>query len=84
MENENSGSIYIHMIVGSIGIILIFAGLFYHNSVEKGITSLLIPIGIVITVNYMYFLEKRAGISNKVIWIQSLSMIGVLAFLLFL
>ena len=81
MQRENS-SLYIHMIIGSIGLILIVAGLFYHNIVETGFTSLIIPIGIIITAQYIYFLEKRAGISNKIIWIQSLSIIGVLSFLL--
>ena len=71
------------MIVGSIGLILIVAGLFYYNTAEAGITSLMMPLGIIITAQYIYFLEKRAGVSHKAIWIQSLSIIGVLSFLLF-
>ena len=73
-------SLYFHMIIGSIGLILIVTGLFYHNETETG---LLIPLGIIMTVQYIYILETKAGLSNKVIWIQSLSIIGVLSFLLF-
>jgi hypothetical protein len=68
-----------NMILGSIGIILITLGIFEFLITVKNTTGhILTFLGYVITVHYIYHLEKKAGISEKIIWIRAIILIVII------
>lgn len=74
MEKKQTGSFYIYVIIGSIGILLVAFGLLEYiwvigNTSNAGF--LLTFAGFMVLVHYIYYLEKKAGIRNTVIWIKS-------------
>ncbi|QOY35049.1 hypothetical protein AWH56_020410 [Anaerobacillus isosaccharinicus] len=79
MKQDQNGSLYMNMIFGSLGIILIFLGLLKFLEVEANSSGfILVILGLTITVHYIYHLEKKAGISDKIIWIRALFLILIL------
>lgn len=79
VKQDQSGSLYLNMIIGSLGIILIFGGLLkFLEVVENSSGFILVILGLTITVHYIYHLEKKAGISEKMIWIRALFLILIL------
>ncbi|MDQ0429533.1 positive regulator of sigma E activity [Planomicrobium stackebrandtii] len=74
MEKKKIGISYIYMIVAAIGMLLLAFGLLgYISLVESSTTTnfLLTFAGFLILVHYIYHLEKKTGVSNKLIWIKS-------------
>lgn len=79
MNNNKNRNLYISMIVGTIGIILIFLGIFeFFTIVESTKGYILMFIGFVITVQYIYHLERKVGLSEKVIWVRAIILILIL------
>ncbi|MFA9559469.1 hypothetical protein ACERII_19345 [Evansella sp. AB-rgal1] len=82
MKTENNGTIYLHLLLGSIGILLIALGMFeLIAKVESTMPVLILTFfgfGFIAVVHYIYYLEKKAGISNKLIWIRAVFLILLL------
>ncbi|KMJ57250.1 hypothetical protein AB685_17780 [Bacillus sp. LL01] len=77
--NDNNRSLYLNMILGSIGLLLIGFSIFeYLILVEITTGYILTLLGFIITVHYIYHLEKKAGISNKLIWIRAIILILIM------
>ena len=73
MEKRKKTSSYIYMLVAAIGMLLLVVGLLESISLVGSTSTigfLLIFTGFMILVHYIYYLEKKTGISNKVIWIK--------------
>lgn len=71
---ENSNSFYVYIIIGAIGMLLLAFGLLEYISLVGSISTpgfFLTFAGFLILVHYIYYLEKKAGTSNKLIWIKS-------------
>ena len=72
MEKEEQIS-YMHMIVGSIGmLLLIFGILAFVADGGHGMGLPLIFLGFGLMMHYMYQLEKKTGISNKLVLMRSI------------
>lgn len=79
MKNDNNRILYINMIFGSIGIILIALGIFEFLTIVESLAGYILTLlGFIIIVHYIYHLEKKAGISNKLIWIRAIILILIL------
>ena len=78
--------LYFYMISVTIGITLIAMAIIkYIVEVNEPKGYLIIIFGFVLTFNYIIYLEKKAGISKKVIWVRnSLYMVLVGSFIYFL
>lgn len=70
---EEKRTMYVELIFGSIGMIII--ALFIVNALYSDSSSMAVPpliLGFGLMNGYIFFLEKKAGFSKKVIWTQSL------------
>lgn len=68
------------MIFGSIGMIVLALGVIKFATLTFDVQGYLFSVlGFSIVINYIYSLEKKAGISNKLIWIQSGVLILIVA-----
>ncbi|MEK4131154.1 hypothetical protein NYE67_16050 [Solibacillus sp. FSL W8-0474] len=78
--------LYFYMISVTIGITLIAMAIIkYIVEVNEPKGYLIIILGFVLTFNYIIYLEKKAGISKKVIWVRnSLYIVLVGSFIYFL
>lgn len=90
MKKENKLTLYFNMVIGAIGTILIVLFEFRHlifqeEKLKIDITgNAMIMFGFIFTINYINYLEKKAGISNKLTWIRAIaSIIIVVAFYIF-
>ncbi|TFB14038.1 hypothetical protein E3U55_14740 [Filobacillus milosensis] len=78
--NNESRSLYLNMIFGTIGMILVGLGMIRYFTLIYDIQGYgLSIIGYSLTNGYIFYLEKKAGISNKIIWVQSAVGITALA-----
>ncbi|WKA52768.1 hypothetical protein QWY22_09505 [Planococcus liqunii] len=72
MTEKDSGVSIIYMIFGTLGMIVVALAGFSMIQVEDSSTRIMIIlIGIIAIVNYVYYLERKAGMSNRAIWGQS-------------
>ncbi|WP_422123570.1 hypothetical protein DHX103_01820 [Planococcus sp. X10-3] len=75
MEKRKIDSTYFYVIIGAMGMLVLVFGLLEYISLI-GTTAtpsfLLTFAGFMILVHYIYYLEKKTGVSNKVIWVKSL------------
>lgn len=68
--------------IGAIGMLLLTFGIFelVTGNVGTNPAEFFLPCaGLIILIHYIYYLEKKAGISDKLIWIRALAIIVVLA-----
>jgi hypothetical protein len=76
------------MFVGTIGIIIAGLGIVRYISLMYDSQGFgLALIGLALVNSYVFYLEKKTGVSNKVIWIKSIvsgSVLVVIAYLLYL
>ncbi|WP_391122465.1 hypothetical protein [Psychrobacillus sp. L3] len=72
MEENNKGILYLHMFIGTLGLIIIAVGLLKYYETVGGTGSSFALIGFPLTMIYMNYLEGKAGISKKILWIQSI------------
>lgn len=71
MKNDKQ-VLYFYMILVTIGTVLIaVATLRYISNVNDTYGSYMILFGLLFTISYINYLEKKAGISKKVIWIRN-------------
>ncbi|MEK4826810.1 hypothetical protein CHH55_04710 [Niallia circulans] len=78
---ENKRSLYIELVWGSIGMLII--SLVIANALLSSEHSFSVPtliLGFALINGYIFFLEKRAGLSQKVIWTQSLILVCIFIF----
>ncbi|WP_246880476.1 hypothetical protein [Sporosarcina sp. 6E9] len=69
---NNKQSIYINMSLGTIGILLIaLAAIGHLAKVNDYNGSLMISLGVILTIVYINYLEKKAGINKILIWVRS-------------
>ncbi|MCH4825725.1 hypothetical protein [Planococcus halocryophilus] len=74
MEKKKTGASYIYMVIAGVGIFLLAFGLLEYILFVGNVNTpgfFLTFIGFIILVHYIYYLEKKNGMSNKVIWIKS-------------
>lgn len=83
---ENKQTLYFYMTLGTIGTVLILlAAMKYMIKENDYIGYINIFFGFLLTISYINYLEKRAGISKKLTWIRVIvSMILFLSFSYFL
>ncbi|MGM0896626.1 MAG: hypothetical protein ACQEV0_01930 [Bacillota bacterium] len=73
---------YLYVCIGAIGMLLLTFGIFELLeliSIKTAPAFILIVSGLIILVHYIYHLEKKAGISNKLIWIRAIALIAIFA-----
>lgn len=74
MEKKKISISYIYMIIAAAGMLLLVFGLLEYISLggSKSKASFLLTFaGFLILVHYIFHLEKKVGISDKVMWIKS-------------
>ena len=74
MKKINTGTSYIYMIIASIGMVILAFGLLEYLVLTGNASTshfLLTFASFFILVHYIYHLEKKTGVSNKVIWVKS-------------
>ena len=83
---ENKQALYFNMILGTIGsILIVLAAMRYMIKENDYIGYINIFLGFLLMISYINYLEKKAGISKKLIWIRVIvSMILFLSFSYFL
>ncbi len=70
--NSDKKGLYINMIVGTIGMIMVGLGILrYFTLMYDALGYGMGLIGFAFVNSYIYYLEKRAGINNYLIWVQS-------------
>ncbi|WP_211655589.1 hypothetical protein [Planococcus alpniumensis] len=81
-KEKNINNPYLSLSIGAIGMLLLTFGIFelVLNNIGMNPAEFLLPCaGLIILVHYIYYLERKAGISNKLIWIRALALMTVLA-----
>ncbi|MBR3118693.1 hypothetical protein [Oceanobacillus profundus] len=79
---ENKQALYFNMTLGTIGIILVaIAAMRYLIKENDNLGYAIILFGFILTVGYINYLEKRAGISKKLSWIRII--VSSILFLIF-
>lgn len=70
---ENKQALFFNMILGTIGTILIaLAAMRYQAKENDYIGYTIIFWGFILTISYINYLEKRAGINKKLTWIRAI------------
>jgi hypothetical protein len=70
---DNKQVLYSYMILGTIGTILIaLSAMRYLAKVNDYNGYLIIFLGFILTISYINYLEKKAGISKKLTWIRAI------------
>ncbi len=76
------------MVVGTIGMIVVGLGVIRYFTLMYDVQGFVLTlIGFSLVNNYIFILEKKAGINNKIIWIQSVVSIltlGAISYILYL
>lgn len=77
MEENDRGTLYFNMSIGTLGLLIIVVGLFKYVETVGG-DSLYVLLGFPLTMIYLNYLEGKAGISKKILWIKSIIAISLL------
>ncbi|MGE6259813.1 hypothetical protein ACQKCU_18355 [Heyndrickxia sporothermodurans] len=81
MEKENKEKLYLHMILATIGAIIIPLTAILNTKNSNYYETPLIIFGASLLLSYISFLDKKAGINNKLAWTRVIvSIIGMLTF----
>ncbi|MBY0121574.1 hypothetical protein [Bacillus sp. S/N-304-OC-R1] len=79
MEKENKAILYLHMILATLGTIIILLTAILNTKNNNYYETPLILFGASLIFGYINFLEKKAGINNKLTWARVIvSLIGML------
>ena len=78
MEDNDRGTLYFKMSIGTLGLIIIVVGLFKYVESLDGGSSYYLLLGFPLTMIYLNYLEEKAGISKKILWIKSIIAISLL------
>ncbi|WP_077329811.1 hypothetical protein [Virgibacillus siamensis] len=85
--NKGTKELCFFMIMGAVGTVLIAAGAFRYQLIKDMKWFAIIFFGFLLTISYIEFLEKKAGISKKITWIRaiiSLLLFFIVSLILFL
>ncbi|MCZ8541897.1 hypothetical protein MKY29_11395 [Psychrobacillus sp. FSL K6-2365] len=77
MEENDRGTLYFNMSIGTLGLLIIAVGLFKYVETVGGDSSYTL-LGFPLTMIYLNYLEGKAGISKKILWIKSIIAISLL------
>jgi len=77
LEENDNGTLYFNMSIGTLGLLIILVGLFKYVETVGGNASFTL-LGFPLTMIYLNYLEKKAGISKKILWIKSILAISLL------
>lgn len=77
MEEKDRGTLYFNMAIGTLGLLVILVGLFKYVETVGGNSSFAL-VGFPLTMIYLNYLEGKAGISKKILWIKSIIAISLL------
>ncbi len=77
MEENDRGTLYFNMSIGTLGLLIIVVGLFKYVETVGGGSSFAL-LGFPLTMIYLNYLEGKAGISKKILWIKSIIAISLL------
>ena len=84
VEETDKGVLYVHMLIGTAGLIMIFIGIVKANETMSSTAYAFTLFGFPLTMIYMNHLEKEAGIPEKVLWIKSiLSILVIVIFFIY-
>ncbi|WP_391206393.1 hypothetical protein [Psychrobacillus sp. L4] len=73
MEKNDNGILYLNMSIGTIGLnLLVFGFLMYVKTNNGDMNSFIVFMGFPLTMIYLNYLEAKAGINKKVLWIRSI------------
>lgn len=78
MDYIRNKNLYTNMVIGFIGIILTTLGtamLLFIPETQNTYTAFMSFLGISLTVHYIYALERKAGVSNRIIWFRTIIII---------
>ena len=75
MEENDRGTLYFNMSIGTLGLLIIVVGLFEYVETVGGDSSFAL-LGFPLTMIYLNYLEGKAGISK--LWIKSIIAISLL------
>lgn len=70
---EGKHRLYLNIIFGSVGLFLV--ALAATRNITEGISSggyTIVLFGFILTMNYVNYLEEKAGISKKITWIRAI------------
>ena len=68
---ENKIGLYVNMVLGTIGTLLIALSAVRFQAEEEDLMgNLMILFGIIFTLGYISYLEEKAGINKKWTWIR--------------
>ena len=87
MENIQNRRLYTNMLFGFIGLFLTVVGvgiLIFIPELENPLTLVTIFFGLSLTINYIYYLERKTGVPNRVIWVRAIILIITLLALRFI
>lgn len=87
MENIQNRRLYTNMLFGFIGLFLTVVGvgiLIFIPELENPLTLVMIFFGLSLTINYIYYLERKTGVPNRVIWVRAIILIITLLALRFI
>ena len=71
MEDSDKGILFINMFIGTLGLIIIGTGLLKYYETVGGTASFAL-LGFPLTMIYLHYLESKAGLSKKILWIRSI------------
>ncbi|NME06706.1 hypothetical protein [Psychrobacillus sp. BL-248-WT-3] len=77
MEEKDRGTLYFNMAIGTLGLLVILVGLLKYVETVGGNASFAL-VGFPLTMIYLNYLEGKAGISKKILWIKSFIAISLL------
>ncbi|MGE7980337.1 hypothetical protein [Psychrobacillus sp. NPDC093200] len=77
MKKNDRGTLYFNMSIGTLGLLIIIVGLFKYVQTVDGDSSFAL-LGFPLTMIYLNYLEGKAGISKKILWIKSIIAISLL------
>ncbi|MGE7185512.1 hypothetical protein ACQKKK_16375 [Peribacillus sp. NPDC006672] len=80
--------LYFNMFFGTIGIVLVGVGALKYQVVMHDLEGYIIAYaGFILTAGYINYLEKKAGISNKIIWLKagiSIALFIIISFIIYI
>ncbi|WOV83644.1 hypothetical protein PGH26_12240 [Sporosarcina jeotgali] len=84
MEETDKDVLYVNMLVGTAGPLMIFWGIVKANEAMGSTAYGFTLFGFTLVMIYINYLEKKAGIPKKALWIKSiLSILTVAIFLIY-
>lgn len=71
LEESDKDNLFINMFIGTLGLIIIGVGLLKYNATVASTGSAFALLGYPLTMIYFHYLEGKAGISKKILWLRS-------------